>query len=373
MTRIRTTAAVATTAAAALALTPASPASAAVVKGLQDQQMTVNEPGLTPAFLAAAQEAKVGLVRFNTRWDGKSSAPDPAQVAAIRAFAQQATAAGSGVTAIEVSPNVSGDASFNPRGRKKGPTAASKISVTAYRSYIRTLAEGLRDLPVARYYAPLNEPNWFRHIPKRGAGTVYRKIHNTAYDQIKAVDPSAKVLFGELLPYDRPLSRNYPHGQSSSAGDFVREVLGLDSKWRAKGRSSTYKVKADGVSLHTYDFKADPRKRRSDRDDWTQANLGYAKADLRKAARTKRISSTAASRIYLTEFAYKTSGSDKLSTSKAATYLKRAWAIAEKYKVRSFLWYQLRDPTAAGESWKSGLQTSTGGSRRTWTTFRGLR
>ncbi|WP_320672995.1 hypothetical protein [Patulibacter defluvii] len=372
MTRIRTTAAVASTAAAALALTPASPASAAVLKGLQDQQMTVNEPGLTPAFLSAAKEAKVRLVRFNTRWDGQASVPDGAQIAAIRAFAQQAAASGSGVTAIEVSPNVSGDESFNPR-RKKGPTAASKISVSAYRSYIRALAEGLKDLPLTRYYAPLNEPNWFRHIPKRGAGTVYRKIHNTAYEQIKAVDPKAQVLFGELLPYDRAKSRNYPYGQSTDAGTFVREVLGLRSNWKPKGKTSTYKVKADGVSLHTYDFKADPRKKRKDRDDWTQANLGYAKADLKKAAKSKRISSKAAGRIFLTEFAYKTAGSDKLSTSKASTYLKRAWTIAKKQKVRSFLWYQLRDPTSAGEMWKSGLQTATGGSRRTWTTFRGLK
>jgi len=370
-TRTRTTTALAASA-AALALIPAGGASAAVVKGLQDQEMTVNNPTLTGAFLSAAQEAKVGFVRFNTRWDGKSTVVDPGQVAAIKAFAQQAPSRG--VTAIEIAPNVSGDESFNPR-RKKGPTAASKIDVSAYRVYIRSLADQLKAIPVARYYAPLNEPNWYRHIPKRGAGTVYRKLHNTAYEQIKAVDPKAKVLFGELLPYERAKSKSYPYGQSSDAGTFVREVLGLKSNWKAKGgtKTSSYRVKADGVALHTYDFKADPRKKRKDRDDWTQANLGYAKSDLRKAARTKRLPSAAASRIYLTEFAYKTAGSDKISTSRASTYLKRAWSIAKKYKVRTFLWYQLRDPSSSDEIWQSGLQTRDGGSRKTWTTFRGLR
>ncbi len=356
---------------AAAALLPAA-ASAAPVKGLQDQEMTVNRPELTSAYFTAAKEAKVGFTRFNIRWDGKSRVPDAGQLQAIKAFAAQAPA--HGITAIQIAPNVSGDASFNPR-RKKGPTAASKISVSAYKSYIRAVALELKDMPVARFYAPLNEPNWFRHIPARGAGTVYRKIHNTAWSQIKRVDPKAKILFGELLPYERAKSKNYPYGQSTDAGTFVREVLGLDSKWRAKRgtKRSTYTVKADGVSLHTYDFKANPNKKRKDRDDWTQANLGYAKADLARAARTKRISSSAAKRIYLTEFAYKTKGSDKISTSKASTYLKRAWTIAKRYKVRTFLWYQLRDPTSTDEIWQSGLQSSAGASRKTWTTFRGLR
>jgi hypothetical protein len=371
MTRNRATLVLATAAVSSVALIPAGAANAKVVKGLQDQEMTVNMPELASAFYTDAKAAKVGMLRFNTRWDGKASSPDGDQVARIRAAIDQGV--DNGIRSVVVSPNISGDASFNPRGRRQGPTAASKISSSAYKTYIQTLAASLKGTGATIFYAPVNEPNWYRHIPKRGGAALYRKLHNIAYTEIKKIDPKAKILFGELLPYERELSRNYPNGQSVDAGTFTREVLGLKSNWKAKGSNKTYTVKADGVSLHTYDFKADPRKKRRDRDDWTQANLGYAKADLRKAARTKRLSSTAASRIYLTEFAYKTAGSDKLSTSKSAAYLKRAWAIAEKYKVRSFVWYQLRDPQAAGEQWKSGLKSKTGGSRKTWTTFRGLK
>jgi hypothetical protein len=373
MTRSRATLALATTAASAAFLAPALPASAAVTKGLQDQEMTVNQPGLTPAFLTAAQEANVGLVRFNTRWDGQASAPDPAQVAAIKAFAAKAAAAGIG--SIEVSPNISGDASFNPRGKGRGPKATDKISQDAYRAYIRALATALKDVPVARFYSAINEPNWFRHIPQRGGAILYRRLHNIAYEEIKAVDPAAKVLFGELLPYARPTSKSYPHGQSADPGAFVREALGLTKSWKGRGRTASYAVKADGVSLHTYDFQADPSRKSSKRgrDAWVHANLDWAKADLRKAARTKRLPSAAAKRIYLTEFAYKTSGSDKLSTSKASSYLKKAWTVAKKQKVRSFLWYQLRDPTSTDELWQSGLQTRDGGVRSTWTTFKSLR
>lgn len=361
----------ATAAISAVALVPAGAANAKVVKGLQDQEMTVNVPGLNSAFYTDAKAAKVGMLRFNTRWNGQDSSPDLAQVAAIRAAIVQGVQ--NGIGAVEISPNISGDKSFNPRGRGKGPTAASKVSSKAYTTYIRTLATQLEGTGASLYYAPVNEPNWYQHLPKRGGAALYRKLHNIAYTQVKAVNKKNKVLFGELLPYDRPLSKNYPNGQSTDAGTFTREVLGLKSNWTARGSRKAYTVKADGVALHTYDFKADPRKKRKDRDDWTMGNLAFAKSDLRKAARTKRISSSAVKAIYLTEFAYKTKGSDKISTSKASTYLKRAWTIAEKQKVRAFLWYQLRDPQSTGESWQSGLKTREGATRSTWTAFRGLK
>ncbi len=372
MTRTRAGLALATAAATAAVLIPASPSVAAPAKGLQDQEMTINHPHLRNAFLSDVRAAKVSMLRFNTRWNGRSSVPDIGQLAEIRVTAT--LAADRGVKQILIVPTVTGGASFNPRGRKRGPTASSKISVNGYRQYIRAVATSLQDIPgIEVLYAPLNEPNWYRHLPKRGGAAMYRRLHNLAYDEIKKIDSDAKVLFGELAPYARPLSRNYPHGQSANPGAFVREVLGLDRNWKARGSNRTFTIKADGVSLHTYDFKADPRKRRSNRDQWTQANLAVAKADLRKAARTKRLPSRAVSNLHITEFAYKTRGSDQIPTSRARIYLQRAWAIAKREKVKSFVWYQLRDPQSSSETWQSGLQTRSGGSRVTWTAFRGLR
>lgn len=372
MTRTRAGLALATFAATAAVALPASPAHAAPAKGLQDQEMTINHPDLRIKFLEDAKAAKVTFLRFNTRWDGKSSLPDYSQINAIRdtiALAPQF-----GIDQILIAPTVTGGTSFNPKGRKRGPKASSKISLSAYKTYIRAVAKAFEDLPdVEMLYAPLNEPNWYRHIPKRGGATMYRRLHNAAYDEIKEIDSDAKILFGELAPYARPLSKNYPHGQSTDPGDFVREVLGLKSNWKSRGSRKTYTVKADGVSLHTYDFKADPRKKRKDRDQWTQANLGYAKSDLAKAARTKRLPSSAAKRIYITEFAYKVSGSDRIPTGRAKVYLKRAWKIAEKQRVKSFVWYQLRDPQSRDVLWQSGLKTKSGSSRSTWSTFRSLR
>lgn len=372
MTRNRATRlALAIAATSAVALVPAGAANAKVVKGLQDQDMTVNHPNLVPAFLTDATSAKVGMLRFNTSWDGKAKTPDGGQIAGIRAAIVQGVAAG--IKSVEIAPNITGDASFNPRGKKAGPTAASKVSTTAYKTYIQTLAASLKGTGATIYYSPINEPNWYRHIPKRGGAALYRKLYTSAYTEIKKVDPTAKVLFGELLPYARALSKSYPNGQSQDPGDFTRAVLGLKSNWKASGSSKTYTVKSDGVALHTYDFKANPKTKRKDRDAWTQANLAYAKSDLKKAGRTKRLPAAAAKSIYLTEFAYKTTGSDKLSTSKATTYLKSAWSIAKAQGVKSFIWYQLRDPQSSSEAWQSGLKTRSGSTRTTWTAFKALK
>ncbi|MGE4428456.1 MAG: hypothetical protein AB7G37_18540 [Solirubrobacteraceae bacterium] len=374
MTRARaTTVLVLTTLAAGVV--PAT-AGAAPSKGLQDADMAFKHPQLQNELLLRATEAKVRMTRFNPRWDGQSRVPDAGQIAQLKAFAAKAVATGSSIKEVEIAPYIPGGESFNPRRTRKGPTAGSKISRTAYRVWLDALTKELADLPLKKYYTAINEPNWYSAIPRRGGATMYRNLHNDAYRIVKKNDPQAKVLFGELAPFARKASKNYPVGRASDPGDFVREVLGLRSNWKAKGSRKRYTIKADGVALHTYDFKANPNKRLKDRDKWTQANLAYAKSDLRKAAKTKRIPSAAVKRIYLTEFAYKTRNApkaDKLSESRASTYLRRAWTIAKKQKARSFLWYQLRDPQSTEETWQSGLLPREGDGGRLWRTFRGLK
>ena len=95
----------ATAASAAVVAVPATSASAAPVKGLQDQDMTVNNPQLSSSFFADAKAAKVGMARYNVRWDGKSSTPDPGQVALVRNAIQQGAA--NGIQTVTVAPSLS--------------------------------------------------------------------------------------------------------------------------------------------------------------------------------------------------------------------------------------------------------------------------
>jgi hypothetical protein len=64
--------------------------------------------------------------------------------------------------------------------------------------------------------------------------------------------------------------------------------------------------------------------------------------------------------VYLTEFAYFTSGSRALSPAKRAAYTKQAFALALKAPgVRQLVYYQLIDPPA-GVAWRSGLMDPAG-------------
>ena len=64
--------------------------------------------------------------------------------------------------------------------------------------------------------------------------------------------------------------------------------------------------------------------------------------------------------VYLTEFAYFTSGSRALSPAKRAQYTQQAYARALREPgVRQLLHYELIDPPAA-TPWRSGLLDSSG-------------
>ena len=137
MYRNRTVLALAATA-ATVALVPATGANAALLKGLQDQEMTVNTPVLAPAFLEASETAGVQMVRFNTRWDGKSSTPDRQQIDAIRNLVLAADASDStkltantpspGTAASTASPT--GPGPPRPRSARGPPSRPGTAAMT---------------------------------------------------------------------------------------------------------------------------------------------------------------------------------------------------------------------------------------------------
>src|SRR4051812_9103857 len=50
-------------------------------------------------------------------------------------------------------------------------------------------------------YSIWNEPNWWTHlVPFKRAPSLYRALYQAGYANAKAVDPRAKVHFGELAP-----------------------------------------------------------------------------------------------------------------------------------------------------------------------------
>ncbi|MGE4425460.1 MAG: hypothetical protein AB7G37_03295 [Solirubrobacteraceae bacterium] len=337
-------------------LVAAPSASAAIAKGLMDENLPrSDDPALRAEFYAEARKAKVTFARTFIQWDGTVDFPFPHEVESIRRMAVEGAA--NGIHTLYVGFNGELGSTY---------TDARQIDLVRYRTLVRRSAEALRGLPVRLVWSPLNEPNYQTQLPKKNGPEVWVKMQNIAYDEIKAVDPDALVVAGEMAPYARNKRK------STDPGLWWRRALGLTSKWKARRGSDDegHTIKADAITLHAYDYKNNPAKRLRSEKQWTIRNLGTQRRLLRRAAKTGRLPRVATKRLYITEFGYLFRGSQRIGEARAATYLKRAWRIAKREKVRSFLWFQVRDP---GAVFFSGLRDADGKDRKVLDTFRSLR
>lgn len=355
MPRTTSRVAVAALAALSLAAVPAA-AEAKTVKGLQDISILSDDPGTRASFFADAKASRAKTVRVLVNWDGKSTSAPADQIARIRRAADEG---GSSIRLLVGSYVTMG------RGKKAG----SKVPAATQSNYVLFMgdvAKQLSDLPLAGYLT-FNEPNYKTAWPTRQE-RAWVKLSNRVYKQIKKNDPGAKVLVGEAAPNTRS------GDASTNPGAFFRKALYLDAKFKPTSRSKAARTKllGDGFTLHTYDFSRSPTKATSAKDQWTHGNLKTTVAQIKSLARAGRLSGTAAKNIHITEFAYRTEGKFKTADATAAKYLRSAFSLTKKNGIKTFIWYQLRDP--AGKSdWKSGLKEADGTARKTWSVFRGLK
>ncbi len=335
----------------------ALPSSAAALdKGLMDETLPrSDDPAQRAEFFGVARQAGVSVARTYLHWDGTTDFPFPHEIDSIRRMAEEGAA--HGITTLFVGIN-------GELGRRYAD--ARQIDLEAYRRMVRRSVEALRGLPVRLVWSPVNEANFASQMPKRNGAETWRRMQNLAYAEVKALDPSALVVAGELAPYARN-ARNSTH-----PGQFWRQALGLTSDWKRRAGTSDaeYAVRADAVTLHSYDYLEDPRSTSRSTTRWTIRNLGTTRRLLARAAQTGRLPRVAAKRLYITEFAYLAEGKQRISEQRAATYLRRAWQIALRERVRTFIWFQVRDPPAI---FPSGLRTRDGRDRPVLDVFRTLR
>ena len=203
-----------------------------------------------------------------------------------------------------------------------------------------------------------NEPNWHglltpEKICRKGkcvktSARRYRALYQSAYAAIKAASPAMPVWIGETNPY---VNRRK---QSTAPLAWIRQVVCKDKV--VKGCKGG-KLKADGYAHHPYAFDRGPTSARPGRDNVTIANLGALNKQLRKLRGKLAIKRSA---VYLTEFAYYSSGPNAKPEKKRAGWTKQAFKIALKTKnVRQLLYYQLIDPSMEF-SWRTGLITMSG-------------
>jgi hypothetical protein len=177
---------------------------------------------------------------------------------------------------------------------------------------------------------------------------IYRELYRAGYAAIKQVAPGMPVWIGETNPY---VNRRK---QSTPPMTWLRQLVCLDPVVK-RCRGGT--LKADGYAHHPYDFARAPNKKRKSANEITLANIGKLSKFLRKNRKRIRV---ARNSLYLTEFAYYSSGPNAQPEARRAKWTKQAFDIALKApNVRQLLYYQLFDP-ATTRVFRTGLVSLQG-------------
>jgi hypothetical protein len=188
-----------------------------------------------------------------------------------------------------------------------------------------------------------NEPNWGGWIsPLREGPRIYRALYKAGYDAIKAVNPRAQVLIGELAP-----SRQRNRATAPLA--FLRSMLCVNRSYRS-GRCGRFK--ADGFAHHPYDFLSSPTRRPRNRDDVTIGTLSRLTTALDRLRSSRVLTAARGSGrlpIHLTEYGYFSSGHRRRSSG--PRWLAQGFEIARKNpRVKSMLQYLLISPPRGSDT-----------------------
>ena len=288
--------------------------------GFQDDPLIVRDPiayrghtdGLldrTAAF-AAAERLRMRAVRINVFWDRVEGPDGSFDFTRYDAAVDAALAAG-----LRPQLTLTGPA---PGGRAPEPRPFGRFARAAVARYAGRV----------RIWSIWNEPNWRGYLPRRAPERRYRRLFRAGAAAIREVTPDARVLIGELAPMGRMEAAIPPLR-------FLRGVL-------RPGRSP---LVADGLALHPYTLRWNPRYPGPSADDVTTGSLARATRFVRSAARrgTLRTPAGGALPLYLTEYGWH-ADSRRIPERLRARYLRTGLELARAAGARQVIWYQLAGP-----------------------------
>ena len=203
-------------------------------------------------------------------------------------------------------------------------------------------------------YRPNPRAYWKSWLaPHFSAPHIYKTLYLAGYRSIRSADPNAKVLVGETSPQARGSAGMAPL-------TFLREMVGHSHLF------------ADGYAHHPYDYSHSPTSAPRGPQDVTISTLGRLTHELSmlRHKRQLRTSSGGTLPLYLTEYGYMVRGRFRLSASRQASYLRKAFSIAlHNPHVKSMLQYGLVSPPFS-VNWDTSLLDSRGHARRTFNALR---
>ncbi len=356
--------------AALICLGAAAPAHASIELGVQDDPVIVRLPTAFGGFGAdrlmpptrvdaALDRLGVDTVRINVPWARVAGdAPgDPLRLWLYDAAVDRQRAAGR-----RVQLTLSGPAPAWATGNAQ--EGAWKPDARRYGAFAGAVARHFRGR--VRRYAIWNEPNWWTLLRPRALNArLYRRLYLRGHAAVKAADPRAAELIGELAPLTRPEAATGPLR-------FLRRLTCSDRRWRATRRCP--RLVADGFAHHPYTLRWAPEFRGLRRDDVTMGSLGRLTWALDRLARRRALASPRGRPLplHLTEWGYHTR-SLRVREPLRSAYVRRGLQIADRTRrVRSVIWYQLAGPPpSARVSWDSGLLDFRGRPRPVFAAVRG--
>jgi hypothetical protein len=322
-----------------LALPARAHAAAGMEIALQDDAVFVDQRWMErETALDHAEDLNTRRIRVNVMWARSLTAhatsrhePDTVSYDFSKIDALQEAAARRG---IKLQLTLTGPApAWAARNHRVGPYRPDPRKFAEFVTAVAEHFQGRVDR-----YSIWNEPNWNTWLaPGKSAPGLYRALYFAGHDAVKAADPRAKVLIGELAPTGG--------GRAMAPLKFLRALTCSRADYRAAKRCAP--LTADGFAIHPYQFTSAPNRPAGRPDDVPIGALGRLTSALdRLAARgALRTPTRAKMGLYLTEFGYLTTGDRAQKPKVRAAWLASAFKLARRNpRVKQLLQYQLVDP-----------------------------
>jgi hypothetical protein len=237
--------------------------------------------------------------------------------------------------------------------------------------YSGSFAANGTTLPAVKYFEAWNEPNLNTYISPQWDGNtnvasdIFESLLNNFYDEVKAVNPNAKIVSGGTAPYGDP-----PGGPNRTRpARFYRELLCLTEKLK-KGTCPNGGVapKFDIIAHHPINREDAPTEHADNVDDVEIADFSELTKELRKAEKYGTPATPGKHDIWANEVWWQTNPPDRdegVSYKTHARWMEQGLYLLWKQGASNVSFLQFRDAKyTPGEftlaSYQTGVYTYDG-------------
>ena len=213
-----------------------------------------------------------------------------------------------------------------------------------------------------RHYQAWNEPNIWPFLNPQYEGRrlvspdIYRRMLNSFYEGIHAVQPNAKVVSGGTAPFGDP-----PGGERTRPLRFLRELLCLKNRRKLRPTKCPKKAKLDVLAHHPINLLGGPNRSASHPDSAATPDVKNVVRTLRKAEKRHRLKPRGRRPVWVTEFWWETNPPDTCNgvrPRKHARWISKALKSFKKQGASVAINFLIRDaPYRASECGGSNFQT----------------